>query len=497
MKVLFVARHYAYLRLFESVITGLAERGHDVVLAADRREVLGGQAMMERLAARFPTVRLTATPRRRATTWSDAARQLRLGIDFLRFLQPDYAHTPHLRMRARARAPRPVVRWAESPLSHLTGGVRGVGECLRLLERGLPVPPEVEGFIRAEAPDLLMITPLIDIGSPQLDYLAAARRLGVRTVLPVGSWDYLSSKSLLREFPQRVIVWNHIQRDEAVAMHGVSADHVVVTGAQCYDQWFDRRPSRSREAFCARVGVRADRPFVLYVCSSLFRDTADEPAFVRDWVRAVRASTNTRLKDVGLLIRPHPARLDEWNGADFSGFTNLAFWGAHPVDDEAKDDYFDSMYYSAAVVGLNTSAFLEAAVVGTPVHTVLLPHISRNNQEGTLHFQHLLKAGGGLLHAARSFDEHVAMLAESCAATIRPDPKAERFVASFVRPFGRGEAATPRFIAAVEQVATIPAPRPDRGGVSAHIGRLLLLPVVASRALGSASWSARTKEKTQ
>jgi len=497
VKILFLARHYTYLRLFESAIEGLAQRGHDVVLAADRKEHIGGQGMTERLAARFPNVTLVQTPPRRNTRWAEAARQIRLGIDYLRFLRPEFAATPHLRERARERAPRIIVRWSQSPLSRLVGGAAGIASGLRAMERGLPVPPEVEAFMRDQAPDLVMITPLVDIGSSQLDYLAATRKLGLRTVLPIGSWDYLSSKSLLREMPERIIVWNEVQRTEAIEMHGVDPQRLVVTGAQCYDQWFDRQPSRSRPDFCARVGLRVDRPFVTYVCSSLFRGTTHEPTFVCDWVRAIRGSADPRLRDVGILIRPHPSRLDEWEGIDLSSVPNLTFWGAHPVDDEAKDDYFDSMYHSAAVVGVNTSAFLEAAVVGVPVHTVLLPHISMHNQEGTLHFHHLLEVGGGLLRAARSFDEHLALLAESCASAVRPDPMAERFVAGFVRPYGRSEAATPRFVAAVEEAATLPAPTAaDR---RASMGRLLLLPVLASLARGSEAWTTppRKKERTK
>ena len=49
------------------------------------------------------------------------------------------------------------------------------------------------------------------------------------------------------------------ERAEAVEMHGVPAERVLVTGAQCYDQWWERRPSRSREAFCRRVGLGPDR----------------------------------------------------------------------------------------------------------------------------------------------------------------------------------------------------------------------------------------------
>ena len=191
-------------------------------------------------------------------------------------------------------------------------------------------------------------------------------------------------------------------------MHGVAPERIVVTGAHCYDQWFGRAPSRSRQSFCSRVGLRSDRPYVLYLCSSLFRGTASEAAFVERWVEAIRTSDDPRLKDIGILIRPHPARLDEWKDVDLSGYKNIAFWGAHPVDDEAKNDYFDSMYYSAGVVGLNTSAFLEAAVVGKPVHTVLVDDISKHNQEGTIHFHYLLDVNGGLLRVARTLDEHLA-----------------------------------------------------------------------------------------
>ena len=191
----------------------------------------------------------------------------------------------------------------------------------------------------------------MDIGSPQLDHLAAAQRLGVRTVLPVASWDHLSSKSLLRTVPERVILWNEKQRAEAIDMHGVPADRIVVTGAQCYDQWFDRTPALSYQAFCDRVGLRSDRPYILYVCSSLFRGTTFEPAFTERWIQAVRGSADPRLKDIGILVRPHPARLDEWKQVDLTGYHNVAFWGAHPVDAEAKEDYFDSLYYSSAVVG--------------------------------------------------------------------------------------------------------------------------------------------------
>jgi hypothetical protein len=453
--------------------------------------------MVEAIAARHPNVTLVEAPGRRAGAWSELARRLRLGLDYLRFLDARYDKTAHLRRRARDRAPRIVVRLAESRMAAWVGGPSGIGRILRFLERGIPGAKPLEAFIASEAPDVLLITPLVDIGSPQLDHFAAARRLGVRTVLPVGSWDHLSSKSLLRAIPDRVILWNDVQRTEAVEVHGVPARRVVVTGAQCYDQWFDRLPRVSCQTFCERVGLRPDRPFILYVVSSLFRGTVFEPAFVEQWIQAVRSSSDPRLKDIGILIRPHPARLDEWKQVDLTGYHNVAFWGAHPVDAESKEDYFDSMYYSAAVVGINTSAFIEAAVVGKPVFTVLIPEISADNQEGTLHFHYLLDVNGGLLRTSRTLDEHVPQLAGALAGYGGGDAKAARFVDGFVRPFGRDEAATPRFVDAIERARELPAPAPKQPGLSAMVATAALFPLACllSLHLRTQPWRKRTKSR--
>ncbi len=477
MRILFFARHYSYLRLFESGIAELARRGHQIHLSADREESMGGRGMVERLAKEDPNITLGTTPGRAAGAWTEFARRLRLGIDYLRYLDPRYADTPHLRARARDRAPRSVVAVAE----RLSADAReAFARLLRTLERGIPPSAHLENYIRQQTPDVVLITPLVELGSPQMDHLAAAKALGIRTALPVASWDHLSSKAVVRNHPDLLLVWNEIQKQEAIEMHGVAPERVVVTGAHCYDQWFGRAPSRSHASFCSRVGLRSDRPYVLYLCSSLFRGTASEAAFVERWVEAIRTSDDPRLKDIGILIRPHPARRDEWRDVDLSGYRNIVFWGSHPVDDEAKDDYFDSMYYSASVVGLNTSAFLEAAVVEKPVHTVLVDDISKHNQEGTIHFHYLLDVNGGLLRVARTLDEHLRLLADSLAGEGGGDVKAHRFVEGFIRPLGASVAATPLFANALERLGASPAPRPVGDGFAERALRFALYPAVGA-----------------
>ena len=81
------------------------------------------------------------------------------------------------------------------------------------------------------------------------------------------------------------------------------------------------------------------------------------------------------------------------------------------------------------------------------------PRSPQHNQEGTLHFHYLLDVQRRRCCACRArFDEHVPQLAAALAGHGGGDAKAARFVDGFVRPFGRREAATPRFVDAVEAV---------------------------------------------
>ena len=83
MRILFLGRHYTYFRNFESVIAMLAERGHAVHAAVEHSDALGGRAMIEALAARFPGrvtfSTISATSTRCTTTHCGCASAPRSG----------------------------------------------------------------------------------------------------------------------------------------------------------------------------------------------------------------------------------------------------------------------------------------------------------------------------------------------------------------------------------------------------------------------------------
>jgi hypothetical protein len=477
MRVLFLARHFTYFRNFESVVRRLAAKGHAVHLAADKTEDFGGGAMVERLASELASVSVGFTPARSDARGFEVATALRLSFDYFRYLDPAYDNTPAIRARAHERTPRLGLALARLPARRL------LAAAFRALEPAVPTDEAVDAYLREQQPDVVVLTPLIDLGSPQLDYLKSAHAAGIPTVLAVWSWDHLTSKSLIRLKPDRVFVWNPVQLREAVDLHGVDEADIVVTGAQCFDQWFEREPSRGRDEFCRTAGLPDERPFVLWVCSALFKGSAPEAAFVKRWIAALRASADPALRECAILVRPHPQRLGEWRDVDLSEYPGVSIWGgSNPVDTQARADYFDSMYHARAVVGLNTSALIEAAIVDRPVHTIVDPEYWQN-QTGTLHFNYLTDAEFGFLRVARTLDEHVIQLAESFRRRVAPENR--RFVERFVRPSGVGERATDRFVEALEEAAMLSARR--RASVAAPLLRPL---VSVLRGVAGTSWGA-------
>jgi hypothetical protein len=300
------------------------------------------------------------------------------------------------------------------------------------------------------------VSPLIARGQWGIrreDTVKAARALGSPVAGAITSWDHLTTKGIVKTLPDRVLLWNDVQRREAVALHGVPREHVVVTGAQLFDQWFDRRPSTTRDRFLAPLGLDPGRPYVLYVGSSPnITEPAREEAFVRDWIAALRAGG---LVDVGVLVRPHPGNNGYWGGVDLSdagGAVAPRERPQIPMTREQEDAYFDAIHHSAAVVGINTSAIVESLIQRRPVLTIRAREFGET-QEGTLHFHYLVPEGGGCVRAASGFDEHVAQLREALDDPEAGRAEIEDFLRAFVRPHGLDRPATPILADSIEALA--------------------------------------------
>jgi len=476
MRVLFVAKDAFYLRNFESLVRALCARGH-LVHAAFENEPAPSlrQGLVEVLEEELPTFSTGFLPKRGSRRWRRTSDELRRSLDYLPYLHPRYDAAPALRERAGRLAPEVVRRVTAAGVVRSPRSLGKLDRLLSRVERSVPTSRTLARFVSDRDAEVVVVSPLLQLGSRQADVLRAARELGVPTCFCAYSWDNLTTKGRIRGDPDLVTVWNEVQRREAIELHGVDPDRVLAAGATAYDHWFGWRPRTSREGFCATAGLRADRPYVLYVGSALL--SGEETAFVRQWVAALRESGRTPLEGAGILVRPHPERPLDAERLDLADWADASLWpppGARALGLEAREALFDSIFHAAAVVGLNTSAFIDAAIIGRPSFAIL-PREFRDSQEGTLHFRYLREAGGGLLTVAGSLAEHADQLAGALADPDGHPVPRERFVEAFVRPAGIDAPATEALVDAIEAQAAAGPRRAPRRPAERPAGLLLAL----------------------
>jgi len=336
LRILFSVRKPSNVRHYEPVLRALAARGHDIELVQEHLGDFDWPPFVLALATSCPNIRLGMMPTAAKTHWWELATRFRRARFYLRFFGPAYRNTPALLARARKRAPRPAVRIAE-----IFGepGRKFLVRWLDMLEQSTRSAAIYHDYLRERRPDIVVLTPLVVLKTAQLDLARAAMELGIRNVFAVASWDHLSSKGELNFQPQQVMVWNEVQKREAVEFHDLKPSSIVVTGSQVFDDWFNRKPSTTREEFCARVGLRPDRPIVLYVCSSLLEGSPHERGFVVEWVKRLRTSEHRALRECGILVRPHHEHGEGWRRVRFDEYENVACWpraGDLPIDARSK-----------------------------------------------------------------------------------------------------------------------------------------------------------------
>jgi hypothetical protein len=490
LRFLFVMAAKNYLRHYGPTMSLLAERGHAVRVVYMKPEKHPDLEPVPGNAP--PTVALSSLPATgRATRWTRLAKDLRLTVDYVRFLDPRFETAKFGRQRMEDDLPpaaRRLTRVKRLSPPRIDRAIR----CYRALEKAIPTDPTTDELLRSEHPDVVVVSPGLrhgPAGVRQTDHIKSAGRLGIPVALAVASWDHLTFKGLIRLEPDAVVVWNERQRREAVELHGVLPEKVLVTGAQDFDEFFDVRPTVSREEFAARVGLPGDRPFLLYLGSAgNIANGDDEIAFVRRWITAIRRSADPGVAGLGILVRPHPSNIDHWTDADLSDLGDVAVWPrSRPerwfVNEQAQADKLDAFSLCVGAMGINTTAMIEVGAVGRPVFTVRAPEFA-HTQDGTMHFRHLLEGrdGAGLVQVADDLAAHV----DQVAATLRDDApsraRVARFIEEFLRPRGLDHPAVPLVADALEGVA-IRGPTGANVGGPGHLAlRALLWPIAWSAA---------------
>ena len=451
-RILVASSPWSLARFVPTVFTELVGLGAELVFAAE-----GGKDPVPAELAADPRATAVELPMRREGAAGDAVKLLRRLIDLNRFLDPRPADSSWARHRTAVRAlvvaGHDDARAAADELaSHrLPAGVhealtRGLGG----IEQRLPPPPGLVEAIGALGIDAILLVSRCSLGGSEGDVLKVAQALGLPTTMLVWSWDNLSSKALLTEHPDRMLVWNERQVAEAVELHGVPRERVQVLGAANFDRFFEEL-----EALRGRPRAPRDRQTILYLGSSKNVCKQEPDVFLR-WVSAVRAAGDPAVRDARIVVRPYP------------GGGGWRRWRPDPTDQyeveparKLEPGRLAALLADAdTVVALNTSAELEAALAGRPVVTFRAGELAPG-QEGSVHFEYLLEQHGGFVIDSRNLDEHVENLSRVLRGEIDTGGLTS-FAEQFVRPAGLERPVSPLVAAAVLEHARTARQAPPR-----------------------------------
>lgn len=447
MKFLFAITHLNFWSPLDPVARMFFEKGHlvRVLINKSANRKFEGRYVLEKKSVPYKMDWMT--PRR--DVFGYLQRSTREIISYIAYLKLRQPTSQLLIDRWAGYMPLPLQLLSRNRKlrNWMSGDI--VWERLWRLEPRVPPSDRLLHEIQAFRPDVLVAASAIMPFSQELEYLKAANILRIPTIVVVPSWDNLTTKGTLQIIPNWLFVWNKSQVPEAIKLHFVPEEHIFCTGAPRYDLWFDRKPTIKRRPFCNQIGIDPNKPYILYICSSEFI-AEDEPVFINQLADCV--AKNPLLKDFTILVRPHPQNLKPWERYQNTK-ENISLWpnslfSMNPSN--TVNEFFHAIFYSIGVVGINTSAFIEAAIVDRPCIAIASNQFELT-QLGIPHFHHLLDAD--FLELPRNFEETAHVIADILKGKDQKMGKRLEFVNNFIRPNGLDISATKVMARAIENVA--------------------------------------------
>jgi len=455
MRVLVAGRSVYHFSYYRSVLEALRSHGHELELRFDERWSRGNSDVsLQGFLKENPEVSLQWSKTREDWLREPlfALRELRSYSSYLRRFEQSAYYLDRWRKYLNPA----FTRIDKANAGRWLLGRKSISGAIRLLEAMAPAAKNIVADLGSVAPDVVLASPANMRFTEEVEYIKAARHLGIPTAVLVLSWDNMSTKGLINLHPDLLLAWNQTHASEAILHHGISENRILLTGAPFFDKWFDREQHTvGRSEFLRKVGLPGDMPFVLYLGSSA-NIARDESWLVTDLIKEL--SKSSTLDKASIMVRPHPA-----NARPFAELAQsdqrVVVWpsdGQLPESGGMQSDFRNSVQYASAIIGINTTAMIDTLALGRPCVAIITQQYE-NTQMRAQHFQHLFDSGA--LNVARSMgaavtqleavasghDDHAEARLAFLSKFLRPqgmDINAGELVAAAVTELGRGTKAT-------------------------------------------------------
>ncbi|OGQ81407.1 MAG: hypothetical protein A2289_05805 [Deltaproteobacteria bacterium RIFOXYA12_FULL_58_15] len=282
---------------------------------------------------------------------------------------------------------------------------------------------EFDAVLTAHRPDLVVTgTPGVDPRDAHL--VRAAHRHRITTATVMLSWDNLTSKGYVSDWPNHLLVWSDLMAEEAIHYHGFPRGNIHWCGAAQFDHYSGFREAFDRDTWRKAHGVPTDAGLIVYgtINPAIM---PHELEVVREIVSAVRGKRFSR--PVYLWIRLHPQIVKGVYARSLEPYLQLGGPDVHvevpPVQSgqlawdlpKADSQHLASLLAAADIVATPCSTLvIDAACVGTPSINVFFDGPNSVAQEWSArrfevytHYAKLIATGG--IHNAYSLDDFIRL----------------------------------------------------------------------------------------
>ena len=442
MRILFVLRSEGFFPYHQTTVDHLIARGHHVTLQFTNNVGPPDDRGLREWLTRGPKVTVEQATRRRPGLWRRVlftTREMRSYASYCR----RGADVEFYRNRWRRYLPEWLGRLVErSPLAEAVFRATLTEKVLTAVERHAPPSPDIVAALRRGQYDCVLASPANTLANEEIEYVKAAKALSIPSVIPVVTWDNLTTKGLIQEPPDWVFAWHHAHETEARTVHGIDRDRIVVTGSPFFDKWFDTtRRTSSRTETCRRVGVDPAAPYLLYLGSSA-NIVRDESWLVLALAEALRTADHAQVRRLQLVFKSHPGGSPR-NTRALPRLTEagVPIWPAargRPDTSDAVDQFGDGLRHASAVIGINTSGMIDAILCDRPCLALIVKRYGPT-QSQTTHFRTMQESKALLV--TRSVRHAVHTLGRVLDGHDPTATARRRFATTYVRPRGIGAPA--------------------------------------------------------
>lgn len=205
-----------------------------------------------------------------------------------------------------------------------------------------------------------------------LPFLYYAKKLGIKSISPVYSWDNLTAKGPFYFNPDFLLVWNNIMRQEGIYYHGYNEKNIFACGVPVFDQYPSiLNEGDQKDSFKSSLGLSKEYPLVTLTTIPQVYYGSSHLTIAAELLK----ERGKKIPYFSLLLRPHP--MDETNYSSLASNPDFLIdeYGSKPDKSlknwkPAKDNVLHlgrTMKYSDVVLNIASTITIDAACFDTPV----------------------------------------------------------------------------------------------------------------------------------